>query len=325
MDYTALIRKLLKETDWASEYYECTDEGFEITSDLFSLDVFINPETSSWYFTYSNDERGYSDEYVEGKGWNSLVDALFEIEVPGLETLDPSTFYESIKQWAIWCESEEDGLSGYVGNYDNYKDVEDLLQDGTVFSSEDEAQDFINNDPVMQAHIEIGDAEYRPVDITDKISALQESIEDETDNSQESTSIKSIDFWGEDEGEWNGDSADPEVEGSIDIRVSFVNNKTGSTWSSVYTIPARGTPINFNYYPARMYTSSGDPGDPEELDWDEIRWNELDIENADWKEDLTPVPADEYTDEEFDELMSRLSDIAYANEENIKKRKSIKF
>ena len=322
MDYTSLIRKLLKAADWTSEYYECTDEGFEITSDLFSLDVFINPETSYWHFSYDNDERGYSDEYVEGKGWNDLVDALFEMDIPGLEFLEPSEFYGSSDQWAIWCETDED-FSGYVGDNDNYEDFEDFLHDRCLFSSEDEAQDFINNDPVLQAHIELGDAEYRPVNVSQELKLLEESQEDEEE--PEKTSILSIEFWDEEEGDWDEDLfGGPVVKGNIEVKVNFKNNQTGSTWATVYKIPASGRPVGFSYSPARI---TADPyySSPAEIEWDHVDWDNLEIDDLEWVEDLTSFPEEEYTDEEYENLVGKLQDLLVKYEDKILERKSVNF
>lgn len=319
MKYESLFYKLMREAERLNHKGSHIKVGFEVTNSFYSLKVSFDPVSEGWEVYFDEDDSGAEEVHEEGRGFDSLIDTLFDMHISDLSFLDPKDFYAPSTHWAIWCESDEDEFTGYVGSNNNYQDIEDFLHDAAVFKSEDEAADFIANDPVIQAHIEIGDAEYRPVDISEKIKNLRESTEEEK-RPNENVEITGLEFWDEEDDEWNGDRREPKVSGSIDVKVSFKNKVTGTTWTTIYTIPATGYPINFYYSPARLATW---PGDPEELEWDGVTWSDLDLDNIEWKKDLTPFPEDELTDEEYEELWNRVKDLISKNSENIMERKTV--
>lgn len=316
MKYESLFYKLMKKADWLEPENDYSEYGFEVTNSLYSLKVAFDPVSEGWEIYFDEDDYDSSEIYIDGNGFDSLIDNLFDMHIPDLSFLDPKDFYAPSSQWAIWCESEEDEFTGYVGDNDNYPNLDDFLHDAVIFKSEDEAADFIANDPVIQTHIEIGDAEYRPIDISKKIRNLKESAE----KPEEKIKVTCIEFWDEDEGSWDGDEDEPRVSGSIDVKVSFKNKATGTTWSTLYTIPATGRPINLYYSPADLYTW---PGSPEELDWDGVDWLWLEPENIEWKKDLISPPEDELTSDEYDSLWDEVGRLVDKNSDSIMERKTI--
>ena len=89
------------------------------------------------------------------------------------------------KKFVIYCTSKNKTFTGYVGDNDNYANLKDLISaegKDVFFDSEKKAQDFIDSDPVLQGHIESGDAKYTVKDVTNEVeeSCKEESAEDDS-------------------------------------------------------------------------------------------------------------------------------------------------